>query len=157
MNFRQASEADIDSLLELVNGSYRSRLSWTHECDLLGGDRIGREALLPLLPHVETAWENGLAACVHLHDGHLGLLCVQPGRQRQGVGRRLLEHARALARSWGWPALQLTVLRQRPELIAYYERRGYRLTGQTFQFPTQEGVGAPKRADLELLEMVNEL
>jgi len=44
----------------------------------------------------------------------------------------------------------MTVLAQRPELIAWYERRGYRRTGAVKPFPYgDERLGIPRRDDLE--------
>jgi len=46
----------------------------------------------------------------------------------------------------------MTVIRQRPELIAWYERRGYRLTGERRSFPYgDERFGQPNRDDLEFV------
>ena len=44
----------------------------------------------------------------------------------------------------------MTVIVQRPELIAWYERRGYALTGERRPFPyDDERFGDPRRTDLE--------
>ena len=46
----------------------------------------------------------------------------------------------------------MTVIAQRHELIAWYERRGYRLTGERRPFPaTDPRFGLPKRDDLEFV------
>ena len=46
----------------------------------------------------------------------------------------------------------MTVIRQRDDLIAWYERLGYRWTGQTEPFPYgNERFGIPRRPDLEFL------
>jgi len=50
------------------------------------------------------------------------------------------------------------VIRQRDELIAWYERRGYRRTGRTEPFPYgDERAGIPKQDDLEFVVMEKEL
>ena len=45
--------------------------------------------------------------------------------------------------------MEMTVIRQRAELIAWYERRGYRLTGETRPFPLDDPrFGLPRTRDL---------
>jgi hypothetical protein len=56
---------------------------------------------------------------------------------------------------WKLPAMRMTVIDVRGELIAFYERRGYRRTGITRPFPYGDArFGVPKRQDLrfEVLE-----
>ena len=51
---------------------------------------------------------------------------------------------------WGVESVHMTVLVQRAELIAWYERRGYVRTGVRKPFPYgDERFGLPKRNDLE--------
>jgi len=68
----------------------------------------------------------------------------------------LLAEAERIARDeWKLPAMRMTVIDLRDELIAFYERRGYRRTGITKPFPYgDERYGIPKRDDLrfEVLE-----
>lgn len=152
--FRPATPADHPALLALINGAYRARDSWTHECDLLDGQRITPEGLADLPGVIETAWQGGqLVGCIHIEANHLGMLSVCPSCQTGGIGRQLLDRAHHLTRQQGYTQATLTVLRQRPELLAYYQRRGYQLTGRSFPFPVHEQVGRPKRDDLELLEL----
>jgi hypothetical protein len=52
----------------------------------------------------------------------------------------------------------MTVIAQRAELIAWYERRGYRLTGERRPFPkTDPRFGLPKRDDLEFVVLAKPL
>ena len=67
---------------------------------------------------------------------YLGLLCVDPSLQADGLGRRLIAAAEAEARaSFSATTIEMTVISSRTELIAYYERRGYALTGERRPFP----------------------
>ena len=46
----------------------------------------------------------------------------------------------------------MTVVQLRAELIAWYERRGYRPTGETRPFPYgDERFGTPRRDDLQFV------
>jgi hypothetical protein len=67
----------------------------------------------------------------------------------------LAEAERVAREEWKLPAMRMTVIDIRDELIAFYERRGYRRTGIKKPFPYgDERFGVPKRADLrfEVLE-----
>lgn len=44
----------------------------------------------------------------------------------------------------------MSILSHRPELLAYYERRGYQLTGESMPFPDDGNNGKLKRDDLVL-------
>ena len=97
-------------------------------------------------------------ACVQLEqrDGgvaYFGTFAVDPRRQGGGVGRRVMAAAEDEARArWGATRMRMTVIRQREDLIAYYERRGYALTGEREPFPYgQEQFGLPQRDDLEFV------
>ena len=159
-----ASAADVAGLVELVNAAYRgaaSRRGWTSEADLLTGARIDAAALAEIIGASDAAvlvmrGRPGLFACVHVRRvsaerAAVGLLTVRPALQGNGIGRRLLAAAEAYARaSLGARVVELTVLTAREELLAWCERRGYHLTGETRPLPHDERFGVPVRGDLAL-------
>jgi hypothetical protein len=54
--------------------------------------------------------------------------------------------------------MDMTVISARADLIAWYERRGYRRTGQMSPFPYgDERFGIPQRDDLEFELLVKRL
>lgn len=146
---RFATPADIDILHALIEGAYRgdsARRGWTHEADLIGGQRTDPDALAEILAdpdqRILLAFAGDvLAGCVQVAKagegrGYLGMLSVDPARQAGGLGRRLIAEAEAAAAAiFGAQAIEMTVIRQRPELVAYYERRGYARTGEERPFP----------------------
>jgi ribosomal protein S18 acetylase RimI-like enzyme len=168
LTFRPATLADIDVLVMLVTSAYRgdaSKQGWTTEADMLDGQRIDPEVLRKDIERersliVIAEREALLLACVHVAEddgaGYLGMFSVKPDLQGGGVGKRLLAEAERIARDeWRLPAMRMTVIDIRDELIAFYERRGYRRTGITKPFPYgDERFGIPKRDDLrfEVLE-----
>jgi len=101
-----------------------------------------------------------LLACAHVAEedgaGYFGMFSVQPDLQGGGVGKALLAEAERVAGGeWELPAMRMTVIDLRDELIAFYERRGYARTGIKKPFPYgDERYGIPKRDDLrfEVLE-----
>jgi ribosomal protein S18 acetylase RimI-like enzyme len=163
LTIRPAVKADLDELLALIHRAYRgdvARAGWTHEADLLGGQRTDVETLsnalgdprVMLLVAQET---DAMIGCVQVTDkgdgaAYLGLLTVEPSRQAGGLGRQLLSAAEQIAaKPFGAERVEMTVIRQRTELIAYYERRGYRRTGEERPFPHGDPrFGLPRRRDL---------
>ena len=165
---RPALATDCTVLSSFVNSAYRgqsSKAGWTTEADLLDGQRvdaaglreaIGKQGSVVLLH--EAAGE--IIACVALdrraRDCHLGMLSVSPTRQSAGLGRRLLVAAELYAlEKFAATRMSMSVIVQRPEQIAWYERRGYRRTGRFEPFPYgDERFGLPRRPDLrfEILE-----
>lgn len=147
---RPAGPKDVKALHALIESAYRgdsARRGWTHEADLLGGQRTDVESLSALLAMpgqtvllAET--DQGLAGCVNVADlgerAYLGMLSVDPARQASGLGRRLIAEAEALARLQGARVMEMTVIPRRVELIAWYERRGYHLTGRRAPFPMHD-------------------
>lgn len=87
------------------------------------------------------------------------MFAVRPELQGGGLGKVILAEAERTARNlWGTGEMRMTVIRQRDELIAWYERRGYRRTGQLTPFPYgDERFGIPQRADLEFELLVKPL
>jgi hypothetical protein len=61
-------------------------------------------------------------------------------------------------RRFGAQSIEMTVIDARRELIAWYERRGYRVTGEIRPFPYgDERFGIPRRDDLRFIVMRREL
>jgi len=169
---RTATIADIGPLHALVERAYRgddARRGWTHEADLLDGQRTDHAALEEILAdprqRVLLAFADGtLAGCVQVADQgegtcYLGMLSVEPGRQANGLGKQLIEAAEHMARSdFGAQRMEMTVIRQRGELVAYYERRGYRPTGEERPFPMDDPrFGIPRTGDLAFVVLGKEL
>ncbi|MER5728808.1 GNAT family N-acetyltransferase [Streptomyces sp. NPDC002138] len=171
LTFRSAAEADVPALVALVESAYRgeaSRGGWTTEADYLDGQRTDergvREVIATpdsILLVVERAGD--LVACCHLeHRGdhaYFGMFAVRPALQGGGLGKEIMAEAERRAREeWGAKEMHMTVVNVREELIAYYERRGYRRTGELSPFPYgDERFGVPRRADLAFELLVKQL
>ncbi|AMO70515.1 GNAT family N-acetyltransferase [Sphingorhabdus sp. M41] len=164
MNFEPAKYGDVPALHALVESAYRgesARRGWTHEADLLGGQRTDAKALREIIAANDQVIllakdGNRITGCVqlsHVGDGlaYLGLLTVDPTLQAGGLGKRLLAESERFVRDhWQAKAIEMTVIRQRNDLIAYYERRGYARTGEHRPFPHGDRrFGLPKTPELE--------
>lgn len=168
LTFRSAVPADIPALVALVTSAYRgdvSKQGWTTEADMLDGQRIDPDVLARDIERdrsrILLAERDGLLlACAHVAEdegaGYFGMFSVRPDLQGGGVGKAMLAEAERVARDeWRLPAMRMTVIDIRDELIAFYERRGYVRTGTKKPFPYgDERFGIPKRDDLrfEVLE-----
>ena len=166
---RLAGEADYPAIIALTNRAYRvpaGQAAWKVETEV-GGQRIDDALLREDLAASPNAALLIASDGEALHLGHvrldpgadgtwfLAMLTVDPDRQDAGLGRQLLAASETYARDHGARRLQMTVIRQRSELIAWYERRGYARTGQTKPFPYGDArFGEPTRDDLvfEVLE-----
>ncbi|WP_405009319.1 GNAT family N-acetyltransferase [Kitasatospora sp. NBC_01539] len=169
--FRTAGPADVPAVVALVESAYRgdaSRAGWTTEADLLAGRRTDEAAVAAVVARPDSvvllAEADGvLLGCCHVERrpeaGYFGMFSVRPGLQGAGLGRTLLTRAETHAREqWGLTAMEMTVIEQRADLIAWYERRGYRRSGEFEPFPYgDERFGVPLRPDLRFERLVKAL
>jgi GNAT superfamily N-acetyltransferase len=168
MLLKRAVEGDYEEIVDLINLAFRGtgdEASWNSEADFIEGQRLNESLLredlakksdAQLLTYREetdgvllgTVWlepkENGV--------WYLGLLTVRPDLQKRQTGRALLAAAEAFAKDRGAQRIRMLVVNVRETLIAWYERRGYVLTGETQPFPYgDERFGRPLRDDLHFV------
>ncbi|MDP5278464.1 GNAT family N-acetyltransferase [Sphingomonas sp. DG1-23] len=150
---RTATSADLPRLHPVIERAYRgesARQGWTHEADLIQGQRTDLATLEAIVAdpaqRLLIAEQDGATiGCVNLADkgdglAYLGLLCIDPALQAAGAGRQLLAAAEAWARDeLHADRIEMTVIDVRHRLIAWYERRGYVQTGERrdFVFPVE--------------------
>ncbi len=166
MHLESASHEDLPALHALIESAYRgdsARRGWSHEADLLKGQRTDLAALEAMIAdqaqHLLVLRDHDeLRACVALTDrsdglAYLGMLTVDPARQSAGLGRLILAAAEDHAADhFAATRIEMTVIAQRAELIAWYERRGYAQTGERRPFPAHDPrFGLPQRDDLEFV------
>ncbi|SPQ23434.1 68ebef0f-803d-4480-b236-c169ae8407a9 [Thermothielavioides terrestris] len=156
----------IEPLVQSAYRGDESRQGWTTEADVLAGPRIDAAGILAKITAPDSAIllaipssseaQNGderagtddappppVACCEVARRGprtaYFGLFAVSPRRQGGGIGRQVLAHAERYCRArWAAEVLEMSVIWTRVELIAWYERRGYRRTGETREFPHDE-------------------
>ncbi len=149
---------DIAKLVHLVNSAYRgesSKKGWTTEADLLDGLRTNEESIKAIIQKpgavILTARDdaNELAGCVYLQQQelqvYLGMLTVAPDIQALGIGTQLLQAAENYTREINCTSIIMTVIDIRHELIDWYKRKGYQLTGEIKPFPADHAFGIPKQ------------
>ena len=155
----KAELKDAPELSILINSAYRgesSKKGWTTEADLLGGVRTDAEDITALITKPFcTLLKYGNAAekiigCVRLEKHgnkfYLGMLTVDPLLQGGGIGKKLMKAAEAEAKKQNCDRIYMTVISDRVELIAWYERHGYKNTGEKKPFPAGDPrFGLPKK------------
>ena len=159
MNIQIATLQDVDALETLLNSAYRgatSRNGWTSEADLISGEiRTNSQELLDLILDQKSVFlkytnENQkIIGCVNLqmHEQsiYLGMLSVAPNLQDKGIGKQLLQEAEKYAKTNHCNRIFMTVISVRKELIAWYLRNDYVLTGEKKPFPTDHASGIPNQ------------
>ena len=155
--------ADAPQIAVLVNTGYRgetSRQGWTTEADILDGLRTSEQEIVQLI----NAERSNIIVCmrgdaligsIHLHhaheSAHIGMFVIEPNLQNLNIGKQLLATAENFAQTqWQVKKLAMLVITVRHELIAFYERRGYKRTGELQEFPVNPQVWQAKLAGLKL-------
>ena len=174
MLLHAAVEADYAGIVNLANLAYRgsgSTASWNIETGIIEGQRLNESLLredLAAKPEAQLLVyrddpDGPLLGTVWLDkrkDGiwNLGLLTIRPDLQNRQLGRSLLAAAEDFAKARGGRCIRMTVVNVRDSLIAWYERRGYTLTGETQPFPYgDERYGRPLRDDLNFVVLEKDI
>ena len=170
----RAVEADYAAIVDLANSAYRgsgSTESWNIETGIIDGQRLNESLLredLAAKPGAQLLVyrddpDGALLGTVLLEEQkegvwYLGLLTIRPALQNRQLGRGLLAAAEDFAKERGGRRIRMTVVNVRDALIAWYQRRGYRSTGETEPFPYgDERFGRPLRGDLHFVVLEKDI
>lgn len=162
--FREANIEDISKIVELVNLSYRSKefQGWTSEADIVEGDRIHYDQVKHLINDGSTLFvmfkNKELIGCVHVQKQveccYIGMLTIHPKVQNMGMGKDILKLVEEYSiKNYSINIFKMSVLSVRKELIHFYERRGYKLTGESEPYPFQANVGTPLSSAIHVLHL----
>ena len=168
--FRPARPDEAELLVRLVNSAYRgdsSRAGWTTEADFLDGQRTDEQEIRRLITTEHSMillclQDAEIIGSVHLRKAedaaYLGMLVIRPDLQSQGLGKHLMQAAETVVQQeWSVPKIEMTVITFRAELLAFYERRGYRRTGIIKPFPNDVRFGIPRIEGLQFEVLEKEL
>lgn len=153
LNFRVATEDDAAQLQQLVESAFRaedSRKGWTDDLGLSSTFRLDVQEIIAMITKADsvmlmaTSNENTLVGSIgsskrDANYARLFMLAVDTSQQRGGIGRQVLTYAEDYCqRTWGVTTLGLNALSNRKQLISWYSRRGYKMTGETTPFPREK-------------------
>jgi GNAT superfamily N-acetyltransferase len=155
LRVRHATREDLSALVRVINRAYRV------EAFFVGGDRVTPAQVEARLATADAVFlviddpEPGrLAGCVFVEvrgeRGYFGLLSVDPDRQKQGLGRVLVEAAENHCRAAGCRFLDLDVVDLRNELPPFYRRLGYEAIGVA-PFPAEQAPRLLRDAHLVMM------
>ena len=143
LRFTYATVADVPRLAALIELAYRgteAAAGWTNETDILEGPRSSPgevEQLIrdPNSRFVLTSHGGKLVGSAllkkHGDGAYFGMFAIDPSLQQQGLGKVVIARCEtAVQELWDAKFLELTVISLRHELIAWYQRRGYRSVGR---------------------------
>jgi ribosomal protein S18 acetylase RimI-like enzyme len=130
LNIRLATPTDRPRLIPVINSAFAIE-------SFLEGTRTDDERLAAMMQKGEILLvedsSGQILACIYAEThgtrGYLGMLAVNPARQRSGLGKRLLSAAEDHFRAKGCEAVDISVLSLRPELLPIYRRLGFSETG----------------------------
>jgi ribosomal protein S18 acetylase RimI-like enzyme len=158
-----ATNEDISQINNLINSAYRgetSKKGWTNEIGIIEGNRMNETEVRrmvespkgTLLKYINE--ESTIIGCCYLEiqnkELYLGALTVSPEIQAKGIGKAMLSFADEYAKEHKCIAIVITVVSGRVELINWYIRHGYQLTGKSKPFPA--GFGKLLK-EIELIEL----
>jgi GNAT superfamily N-acetyltransferase len=123
---RHAEDSDVDALVVLVNRAFAI------ESFFKTGDRTDEPQIRELLTHGPfLLLTDGatLIAAVHVElrsqRVYIGMLAVDPAKQKSGLGARMMREAEAYGRNAGCKFADIRVVDVRPELPLIYRKLGY--------------------------------
>ena len=143
MKIRTATRAEAPALAALISLAYRVEDFFkigdrTDAADVR--ERMARGDFLVIED------ERDIAGCVyvtwHGDVGYFGMLSIDPARQGQGLGSKLIAAAEGHCRAVGCRTMELEVVNLRTELPPFYRRFGYTESG-TRPFTDTERASRP--------------
>jgi N-acetylglutamate synthase-like GNAT family acetyltransferase len=124
---RTAAAEDVPKLVALLNAAFAM------ERDFMDRDRIYTSEVEAYMKagtyHVVDGDDGGLDACIYLEPRgdrmYLGMLAVNPSRQKSGLGKKMMTLAEEQAVDAGCHALDIRVVNLRTELPPFYRALGF--------------------------------
>ena len=136
MKIRVAEIRDAEAIVSVINAAFKQAESF-----LIDRDRIDLETVREFLRTGSflVADDLGyLCGCVYVEPRgercYLGLLSVDPKRQKSGLGSKLMDDAEDHCAKSGSRFMDLRIVNVRKELPSFYHHRGYVEAG-TEPFP----------------------
>jgi len=131
MTTRIAAPEDAEALAALISLAYRVE-DFFKVGDRTDPDDVRRrmqDAAFLVLEEEDGSLAGAVYVKVRGTLGYFGMLSVDPSRQGQGLGTRLITAAEEHCRAAGCTDMEIEVVNLRTELPPYYRRFGYAESG----------------------------
>jgi len=131
LQIRVAEIQDAEAIVSVINAAFQQAESF-----LIDRDRIDLKAVREFLQTGSFLVADDLGSlcgCVYVEPrgdrSYLGLLSVDPRRQKAGLGSKLMDAAEDHCAKSGSCFMDLRIVNVRKELPSFYHHRGYVETG----------------------------
>jgi GNAT superfamily N-acetyltransferase len=130
LKIRVAEMQDAEGIVSVINAAFRPAEGFVFDRDRI--DLISVWGLLRKGKFL-LADDEVLGGCVYVElrgdRSYLGLLSVDPQRQKTGLGAKLMDAAEAYCAKAGSRHMDLQIVSVRTEMYGFYQRWGYVETG----------------------------
>lgn len=131
MEIRAAAIPDAEGIVSVINAAFRPAEGFVFDRDRI--DLISVQDLMGKGTFLIAEDDEVLCGCVYVElrgeRSYLGLLSVDPQRQKTGLGAVLMDAAEAYCAKAGSRHMDLQIVSLRTEMSGFYQRWGYIETG----------------------------
>lgn len=131
MKIRVAEMQDAEGIVSVINAAFRPAEGFVFDRNRI--DLISVWDLLRKGKFLVAEDDEVLGGCVYVElrgdRSYLGLLSVDPQRQKTGLGAKLMDAAEAYCAKAGSRHMDLQIVSVRTEMYGFYQRWGYVETG----------------------------
>jgi len=126
-----AAKRDAEAIMSVINSAFRRAESYIIDRDRIDLEKV--ESLMQTGTFLIADDGGALAGCVYVElrgeRSYLGLLSVDPQRQKAGLGSTLMTAAENHCAAAGCRFMDLQIINLREDNHGFYLRRGYVETG----------------------------
>lgn len=158
---------NLSDIINLTYSGYTGKKGWTTDTHLVTGQKMTPKLLEKALNNhtiiIKASYDKDeIDGCIFVDKKQdvalISGLTVVPEMQKLNIGTTLLHAAEYFADDiWNICKTEMTVLKQRPELIKWYKQRGYYDSGIRIPFPNTSDLGIPRIPGLEFVVLIKNL
>lgn len=165
--------ADAEAISEVSNIAYKGNgqgwTDWRHLQHIIHGvSRTNVDEVQTMVEKYPSVFilhkgdDGTLNGSLYLEDIgdkklHLWMMAVDPSKQNQGIGRKLLNGACEYGKQNGYKLIELLTSIARAEVVSWYERCGFTRTGKVEECDLSIVLPVPKGSISKEAEMVKYL
>ncbi|CDH60903.1 hypothetical protein RO3G_11136 [Lichtheimia corymbifera JMRC:FSU:9682] len=139
---RQVTSDDlkhVGKIVEIINGAFVADNTWTSVRHLGMKNRVNyaevedlvrNKILLCVFDENQVVVATAEIQPINSDEAGIGLVSVDPARQSQGIGKLLLLATIDKIKEMGYKVATMSILGERPELLAWYAKLGFQDTGE---------------------------